>query len=130
MAAFPQLRDLGLRWCNMSPQVLQARRLPASIRDLTLTLCLSLTEFHAVAATAPPPVLDGCHRLHNLRQITFAGYYVWQLGFTDTERRHDPVRLPPSLEVRTGSLCDQGFSEALHECRSSEPLLLGMKLVH
>ena len=98
LAAFSQLRVLGLRQNMESPKVLRAAQLPASIETLTLACRAKVDEFSSHECF--PPVLVGLHGLQNLRRIRLADYDCWHLSCWDAEEgQHGPVSLPPRLEV-------------------------------
>jgi len=96
LAAFARLRALTLRQLPAEPEVMCATLLPLSLVELRLK---------ADGPEQVPPLLSSFGRLHQLRRITFANYFVWH--FRTGVNRHQRFRrshLPYNLEVGTADL--------------------------
>ncbi len=92
LAAFKQLRSLGLLQTWDGPGVLHVELLPATLEEL---------ELRAAAEEPSLPWFSDLDSLNSLRQLTFVNYIGYEMGSADSEQGQGcPLRVPPSFQVR------------------------------
>jgi len=100
--ALPRLRALTLRHRHLdTPLVLDAKLLPAELEQLTLTFSGVLDPYYYEST---PALVSSLDRLQSLRQIIFAGAYIWPHRRWEWDRVEAPLdrlQVPRGVEVCT-----------------------------